>query len=253
MTVLQSEAIILSAIRYGETSKIVRLATRERGVVSAIAKGALRPRTRFGAALQVLSRGVAQHLPPRNGDLHTLTGFDLVHLPMAVGEALPRYAAALAMAELVQRTGSADPHPEVFESVATAILELEHAAPEAAELVGLRALWSLVCVLGFEPALDACALDGAVLPAGGPLAFSVMEGGALCSDCARSRAANWLPADDRVDLASLLDPGAALPRLDARHATAHRRLLARFIHHQVAEGADLPALDFWLREPWERR
>ncbi|HEX9893660.1 MAG TPA: DNA repair protein RecO [Gemmatimonadales bacterium] len=250
MAALQSEAIVLSAIRYGETSKIVRLATRDRGIVSAIAKGALRPRSRFGAALQLLSRGTAQYLPPRHGELHTLTAFDLQHLPLAVGAALERFAAAIAMAELVQRVGSADPHPEIFDALDQAIRELEHASPEAAEVLGLKWLWSIVCLLGFEPALAGCALDGTLIPNGVPMAFSVSEGGALCPDCARSRAANWLPAEDRADLTVLLDPDAALPRLDPRHATAHRRLLARFIHHQVAEGANLPALDFWLREPW---
>ena len=251
MATLQSEAIVLSAIRYGETSKIVRLATRDRGVVSAIAKGALRPRSRFGAALQLLSRGAAQYFAPRHGDLHTLVAFDLQHLPIALGADLERYSAALALAELVQRVGSADPHPEIFDALDWALHQLEQSAPGEAAVLGVKALWSLVCLLGFEPALDACALDGAVIPEG-PLAFSVAEGGAVCAGCARSVAANWLPPEDRADLARLLDPTGDLPRLDRRHVAAHRRLVARFVHHQVAEGANLPALDFWLREPWDR-
>ena len=55
MSLVSTPAIVLSALRYSESSKIVRLATRELGVQSAIAKGALRPRSRFGAALQLLS------------------------------------------------------------------------------------------------------------------------------------------------------------------------------------------------------
>ena len=50
MPLVSTPAIVLSALRYSETSKIVRLATRDVGVQSAIAKGALRPRSRFGAA-----------------------------------------------------------------------------------------------------------------------------------------------------------------------------------------------------------
>jgi hypothetical protein len=48
----------------------------------------------------------------------------------------------------------------------------------------------------------------------------------------------------------LLDPGATLPRLDARHSMAHRRLLARYVRHHLAEGAELPALEFWQQRPW---
>ena len=59
MPLVTTPAIVLSSLRYSETSKIVRLATRAHGVQSAIAKGALRPRSRFGAALQLFSDGVA--------------------------------------------------------------------------------------------------------------------------------------------------------------------------------------------------
>lgn len=50
-------ALVVGALRYGDTSRIVRLVTRDHGLVSAIAKGALRPKSRFGAALQLLSEG----------------------------------------------------------------------------------------------------------------------------------------------------------------------------------------------------
>lgn len=251
MAALQTEAIVLSAIRYGETSKIVRLITRDHGVLSAIAKGALRPRSRFGAAVQVLSRGVAHLIPPRHGELHTLVAFDLLHLPVALGARLERFAAALAMAELLQRFAPADAHPELYDAMQGATAALERAPADRAESLGIRSLWHLVALLGFAPALDACALDGTVLPDEGRLAFSLSDGGALCAECARTRAANWLPAGDRQDLATLLDPDAEPPVFDARHATAHRRLLARFVHHQLADGASLPALEFWLREPWD--
>ncbi|HYF40718.1 MAG TPA: hypothetical protein VD930_13570, partial [Gemmatimonadales bacterium] len=68
--------------------------------------------------------------------------------------------------------------------------------------------------------------------------------------CARERGATQLPERDRNDLVSLLDPAASLPALDSRHGAAHRRLLARYIRFHLAEGAELPALDFWVQRPW---
>ena len=252
MAILSSEAIILSAMRYGETSKIVRLATRDYGVQSAIARGALRPKSRFGAALQVLSRGLAQLIPARQSDLHQLAAFDLLHLPMDLGGTIERYTAASAMAEVVQRFAPADPHPELFEALRDALLGLETAPATSAGGLGLRGLWRLVAMLGFEPALDACVLDATAIDPSGPIAFSAQEGGALCPDCARTHAAQALPAEDRADLATLLDPDGRLPALDTRHDAAHRRLLARFIHHQMAEGAELRALAIWEQRAWEQ-
>jgi DNA repair protein RecO (recombination protein O) len=250
MALVTTPAIVLSALRYGETSKIVRLATREHGVQSAIAKGALRPRSRFGAALQLLSEGQAQYLAKEHRELHILTAFDLQQLHVALAAELPRYATASALAEVMLRFAPADPHPESYDLFQAALHTLEHAPAGEVEAVGFRLLWHLVSVLGFAPSLDTCVRDGTMLPEDGALPFSTREGGALCPACAAAHGATRLPAEARHDLVALLDPDAELPALDARHATAHRRLLARYIRYHLGEGAELPALDFWLRRPW---
>jgi len=250
MTLVTTPAIVLSTLRYSETSKIVRLATREHGVQSAIAKGALRPRSRFGAALQLLSEGQAQLLTKEHRELHTLTAFDLVHLHDRLATDLDRYATASVLAEVMVRFAPPDPHPESYDRLRDALALLEAASSEWVEALGFRVVWQLVSVLGFEPSLDACVRDGLAI-AEGALAFSTREGGALCPACAAADGATRLPEQARGDLAALLDPEAPLPTLDRRHAESHRRLLGRYIRYHLAEGAELPALEFWLTRPWK--
>jgi DNA repair protein RecO (recombination protein O) len=250
MSLVTTSAIILSALRYSETSKIVRLATRDLGVQSAIAKGAMRPRSRFGAALQVLSEGQAQLLVKEHRELHTLTGFDLSHLPIGLAADLGRYATASALAEVMLRFAPADPHPESYDVLSGALAGLETAADTGADALGFRLLWQLVSALGFAPSLEACVRDGGPLPPSGGLPFSTREGGALCTACAAQHGATTLPERARADLVALLDEAAELPVLDERHAESHRRLLARYIRWHLGEGAELPALEFWLRRPW---
>jgi DNA repair protein RecO (recombination protein O) len=250
MALVITPAIVLSAVRYSETSKIVRLATREQGVQSAIAKGALRPKSRFGAALQLLSEGQAQFLTKEHRELHVLTAFDLQQLHVGLASDLARYATASSLAEVMLRFAPADPHPQSYELFRSALEALETTAPSQVEALGFRMLWHLVSVLGFAPSLDACVRDGTRLPDDGSLPFSTREGGALCPVCAAQHGATQLPADARADLVALLDPDAALPTLDQRHGTAHRRLLARYIRYHLGEGAELPALEFWLTQPW---
>ncbi len=249
MSLVSTPAIILSTVRYSESSKIVRLATRELGVQSAIAKGARRPRSRFGAALQVLSGGQAQLYVRDHRELHTLAAFDLARLPVRLAEDLERYAAASVLAELMVRFAPADAHAESFDALREALAALESVEPAEVRPLGVRTVWQLVSVLGFAPALDACVRDGAPLPAGA-LAFSPPEGGALCARCAPSDGGTRLPERARNDLAQLLDGGAPLPALDARHAAAHERLAGRYIRWHLAEGAELPALEFWTRRAW---
>lgn len=250
MALVTTPAIVLSALRYSETSKIVRLATREHGVQSAIAKGALRPKSRFGAALQLMSEGQAQYLAKEHRELHVLTAFDLQALHVGLAGDLARYSTASALAEVMIHFAPPDPHPESYDLFRDALHALEAASPAEIDALGFRVLWHLVSVLGFAPSLDACVRDGTLLPEGGALPFSTREGGALCPACAAQHGATQLPADARADLVALLDPGAELPVLDERHGAAHRRLLARYVRYHLAEGAELPALEFWLRRPW---
>jgi recombinational DNA repair protein (RecF pathway) len=115
--------------------------------------------------------------------------------------------------------------------------------------MGLRLLWQLVSVLGFAPSVEVCVIDGAPL-ASGPLPFSTRDGGALCSACASQQGATQIPEQARADLMALLEAAGELPTLDSRHGAAHRRLLARYIRYHLGEGADLPALEFWMQQPW---
>ena len=253
MVLVTTPAIILTTLRYSETSKIVRLATRDLGVQSAIAKGALRPKSRFSAALQVLSDGQAQLYVKDTRELHTLAAFDVARVPVGLAADLERFAVASALAEAMLRFAPADPHPASFDVLRGALAELE-AAPEAtARATGLRAMWSLVSVLGFAPSIGACVLCGSAVPPGGEVAFSAGEGGALCAQCGGKLEATRLPERARRDLAALLEPTQPLPALDASHFGAHQRLLARYVRYHLAEGADLPALDFWTRRPWAVR
>jgi DNA repair protein RecO (recombination protein O) len=244
-----SPAVILHAFKYGETSKIVRLATPGHGVVSAIAKGAMRPKSPFGARLQALSRGTAQLYLKQNRELQTLAGFEVATEWQRLGSDVRRFAVAAVLAELVLRCSPAEPQPVVFEVLTTGLdcvakVEVTHLRPAA-----LAVVWRMVATLGFEPALATCARDGEAI-APGPAAFSVAQGGLVCPRCSRG-ARKRLPANDRRALERFVDGDAAIdPPLTPARAAAHRRLLGRFIRHHLAEGRDLRALDFWESQAW---
>ena len=250
MPPVSTPAIVLATIRYGETSKIARLATLELGVQSAIAKGALRPKSRFGAALHLLSEGTATLHLARSGDLHTLTQFDSRAVRTGLAESMDRYATATLLSELMLRFAPASRHPESYALFRDALAVLEAAPPVAVEPLSLRALWRLVAVLGFAPALERCARDGAAVPATGSACFSPQDGGILCAHCARDTVGAQLKPSDRASLGSFLNAEAEVPLLDDRHLAAHRRLLERYIRYHLAEGAALPALAFWAERGW---
>jgi len=250
MPPVTTPAIILGAIRYGDTSKIVRLATRDLGIRSALAKGALRPRSRFGASLQLLSEGVAHLYLKDTRELQTLAAFDLTSLRAGLAGDLPRFAAAAAIGEVAWRFSPAEAHHDSYDLLSGALTVLETAPAEAVEVLGLRMLWRLVSVLGFAPALDRCARDGVALAPDQPLLFSAVDGGGLCPQCGAGHGGSKLSVADRRDLEALVRADLELPVLDDRHAASHRRLFARFLRHHLAEGGEMPAITFWEDRPW---
>jgi DNA repair protein RecO (recombination protein O) len=238
-------AIVLATLRYGDSSKIVRLATRDLGVQSAIAKGAFRRKSSFGAALQVLSDGNAQLYIKEGRELQTLGKFDLTRLRVELAGDLDRYSAANALAEVMLRCAPAAPHPAAFDLLQTGLDALAIADRIALDVIGLRLIWQLVGELGFAPALEVCAKCGAPLELDGGLAFSPHDGGVLCVHCARGRPVSRLSGEDASALRRLVTGVGEVPLLEPKHAAAHRRLLARWVREHLGEGAPLPALEYW--------
>ena len=240
---VSTPAIVLHALPYGETSRIVRLATPDFGVQSVIAKGAMRPRSPFGGRLQVLSEGTAQFYHRSHRDLHTLRAFDVTDQHATLAADVARYAAATALAELVLRFAQEEPQPGVYEGLSSALHVLSAADAAAVPYAALAALWHEIVELGFAPTVDACVRCGRPLAARAP--FSLADGGLLCERCARGAGRGALGPDDRVALRAFVAGSYAVPPLAAQHLAAHRRLFARFVRRHVADELDLPALTFW--------
>ncbi len=238
---------MLHSFPYGETSKIARLSTRDHGVQSVIAKGAARPKNRFGAGLQLLSEGVAHFYLKAHRDLHTLSAFDVTEQHAALAADLRRYASAVAVAELILRFSPAEPRPEVYEMLRAALDHLVHADARRVPQVGLAALWRTVAILGFAPSVEVCVRCGG--PLGARARFSVDGGGLLCPGCGAGVKAGELGPLDQQALAAFVAGATDAPDLAADHLAAHRRLLVRFVQRHVAEDRDLHALTFWETAP----
>jgi DNA repair protein RecO (recombination protein O) len=254
VALVSTPAIVLRTHRFSETSKIVRLATRDLGVQSAIAKGVLRPRSPFGAALETLSEGVAQLYHKESRELQTLAAFDVLQLRRDLAGDLGRFAGAAALAEVMLKMAPPAPLPAAYDTFVLGLDALAGAAPSSADAVAVRWLWLLVGVLGFAPQLDTCVRDGNEVS--GTVAFSAAEGGVLCGKCAGQQPPTRLPPHAYRDLLALNDVSAPLPTLDAPHAGAHRRLVARFVRHHLGElgmnGKDKrhSAIQIWERRAW---
>lgn len=251
MALVATDAVVLHAQLYSESSRILRLATRAHGVVSVMAKGARKAQRRFGSAVDLFAEGEASYYAKAGRDLQTLAGFEVMRARVALGRDLDRFTTAAVLAELVLRFGRDEPEPAWYAALAAALDAVAAAPAGAVRAAGLAGAWGVVGALGFTPSLDACARCGRELDPVAAARFSQPLGGALCDACARlAGATRNLPAGARASLRGWLgaDPGevaGAVAPMDDGTVRAHQRLLREFLREHLTDGRPLRAFESW--------
>lgn len=250
MPLLATDAVVLHSFDYLESSRILRLVTRDGGVRSALAKGARRSSRRFGSAVDLFAQGNAQLYTKPGRDLDTLSAFDVTSSREGLAADLGRFAGASAIAELTLRFGREAADSALYEAVVHALDALSTAPPDATLTTTLAGAWHIVGELGFAPTIDACGDCHTAIDAGTTVMFSHRAGGALCARCARlAPTGRVLPPTARDTLRQLLT-GETAGVLDDASVRAHQRLLREFLAEHLTDGRPLRALALWEEQRW---
>lgn len=179
-SILKTEAIVLRSIRYGEADRILHLYTPGHGRVPAIAKGARRARSRFGARLEPFFH-IRLILRQGRSDLHTVTSVDTVAAHSSLRDHAATLDAAARACDAVARLfETPEPHPEVFRLLANELALLDLDAAHARPAIGLAFRLKLLLAAGIVPHLAACAGCGDSEHLRG---FSAAAGGVVCGSC----------------------------------------------------------------------
>jgi DNA repair protein RecO (recombination protein O) len=178
--------------------------TREYGLRKFVAKGARKTPSRFGYALEPLSRSNFVFYLKADRDLHLLSRAEVVDpLGSRIAD-LARLAHAQAALELVDRlVWGEEPHERLYALLVQALAGCERAPTPSLPAVTLAFQLQLASELGYRPRLDQCAVDGR--PVSQRRAFSPARGGLLCDTCAaREGGVVMLSAEALASLALLL-------------------------------------------------
>ena len=180
---LKTEAIVLRSIRYGEADRILHLYTPHHGRLGAIARGARRSRSRFGARLEPFLH-VCMVLHEGHGELYTVTSADTIAAHPALRDHAATLDAAARACDAVARLfETSAPHPEVFHLLANELELLSSDPAHAGTANGLAFRLKLLVAAGIVPQLATCAACGASEHLQG---FSAAAGGVVCSACEAS-------------------------------------------------------------------
>src|SRR3954470_1503828 len=184
MTAVATEAIVLHAFDYLESSRIIKLLTRDLGLRSVLARGARKSAKRFGAALDLFVQGSAELESKPGRDLDTLSSFDLQRTRAGIGLDLDRFTGASALAELILRFAQDDNDPELFDVTSEALDRINAVKGNDARDAAIAGAWRILAALGFGPSLDECGECHRELGDDESVLFSHRAGGVICEACA---------------------------------------------------------------------
>jgi DNA repair protein RecO (recombination protein O) len=185
---------VLRQRELAEADRILQLLSRERGKISALAKGVKRPRSKLAGGLQLFSH--VRLLLAAGRQLDLITQCEPIESFLPLREDLDRFALASHLVELTDSfMEEGAPLPGLFDLLLNSLRGL--AGSPAPDLIARGFELKLTALLGYAPQLAGCVSCGRQFRpeapgAEGPPAaklrsgFSVSLGGLVCDGC-RSR------------------------------------------------------------------
>jgi DNA repair protein RecO (recombination protein O) len=245
MPLLKTQAITLKSRKWGEADRIVTFYARQLGKIRAVARGARRPKSRMGAALEPLTL-CDLNLFEKSGDtLYRVSQVDLIEPFIRFREDLTMMAAAARMANVVGAvTPDGDPDPNLFETLEHGLRSL--VASDDPSLTALLFQIRLLGLIGFRPQTDHCAACGKTKVIQEPQ-FSPASGGLVCVRCAAGQRVPCLPLS-RGSLAFLQQALGMAPTMVTRLKAAGQvrgeveEAIESYV--TVVAGRRIPPVDF---------
>ncbi len=189
MQLLHTEALVLRALDFGESDRIVRLLTPDRGRVTAIAKGAKRSQRRFPGTLDILNWLEVQIAPRRSAaGMVRLEHSRLKQAFEPLRAHTGRFAMSCYLIELLDRLAPEGGLPrdltKLFTFAVDALTLIVRTKPDERlrTLLELRAL----AALGLCPEFRCCVRCGKEVETNGAVDFHVADGGLVCASCPRT-------------------------------------------------------------------
>jgi len=175
-------SLVIRQRNLGEADRIVTLYTRERGKLSAIAKGARRAHSKLAGGIQLFCHAQMQLAAGRS--LEVVTQVQPVDVFYHLRSDMRRYAHASYAAELLDALVEDEaPDSFLFDLLVAAFRGLDDGGDPPTLIHGFEL--KLLARLGYGPELTNCVICSAEIGAA-KAGFSVAQGGVMCGRCADS-------------------------------------------------------------------
>lgn len=190
MSIEKTEAIVLRAVNYRDTSKIVTFYTKRYGKMSAIAKGARNPKSKFGSLFQPLNYLQIVFYRRENRQLQYVSSSDFVKYFKSLTTNVEKLSVAISLIEIVNRVMHDEEENErLFGLLVDSLDELNNLSVEAKETSPLNVFihfgLHLAMNLGFAPNFGNCLICSKSINVEKKrkISYVIEKGGPLCEEC----------------------------------------------------------------------
>lgn len=235
MSLYNAEAIVIRTRDFDEADKILVMLTREEGKISAVAKGARRPRGRYAAAAQIFTQVKAALFHGRN--LDTLSQIEIIESFRHLREDLVRMAYGSYICELMDEMLREKQRSESAYLLLLTTLHLLNAAEIDPEPTRRAYELKLFSILGFRPSFEECVACSKPLGAAPAVRFAPALGGVLCPTCpSEGEVVHRLSRGTLETMKRLMDGDirkAGILRIAGDMATEMDRAIGDYIKHRT--------------------
>ncbi len=250
MSIHRTHGVVLRTRKMRESSKIVILFTRDYGKISVVARGSLKPKSKFGSSLELFTRSAIIFYKKENRDLHTLSHSEILSPYKQLKRDVVKVAYASVIGEMVERLLPAEqPNRSLYNLLTETLKQIDLANRTQLEVVLSSYELKLLRLIGYGPHLASCVRCGRQVNQGAW--FGLISGGLLCRAC-HDRDLNSVGLSNKaLELLRELE-AESIASVRERHSSDQysrevSNLLNSFVRSQVGETAKIKSLDFLER------
>ena len=173
-----AEGIVVRARNLGEADRIVILLTPNLGLISCVARGARRTKSKIGGNVDLL-RHISAHISEGRSDLHLISQVETINPYLGLRRDFDRLTLACHFAEVCERFALPNAaNPQLFNLLRDSLSYAESTPKSTLPLLRLWHETTLLTTVGLQPQLHRCVRTNAEIPPGDHW-FAPSEGGLI--------------------------------------------------------------------------